>query len=71
MGCIIDAAAHCRAPEDSLDELVLAEGFREVVLLLLVWTEAVGTRVTYIHLSRKTLLTITNHGVSSESDDCS
>ena len=66
---VVDATAYGCASEDSLDELVLAEGFGEVVLVLLACSKMVVIGVTHVHLRRETLLTVTNHGVGSEGDD--
>lgn len=66
---VVDTAADCCAPEDSLDELVLAKGFGEVVLVSLAWSKGVGVGATHVHLRRDTFLTVTNHGVGSERND--
>lgn len=66
---VVDATAYGCASEDSLDELVLAEGFGEVVLVLLVYIKVLVVGATHVHLRRETLLTVTNHGVGSEGDN--
>lgn len=41
VGRIVDTTTHCRTSENSLDELVLAKRFGEIVLLLSVQAEVV------------------------------
>jgi len=64
---IIDGAANCGAAEYCLDELVLAEGLRKVILYIRVSEggDIFEVGPTYIHLRCETLLTIAHHGVCS------
>ena len=68
------ATAQCGTSQDRLNQLILSQRFREVILIssetmLRENTHEKKKDRTYIHLSREALLAVTHHGVSSQSDN--